>query len=175
MRREIFVGRRIEIYLTFVTIQRENRDIGGIGAFSKRNCQNIDFDYDALAKTLRRGRSSSKRKLHKLLRGQVDNMRSFLDSLAEVEDMYDCYFRELIPSFLLQRLPQTQDTQVDFLAFLTKNCWIACMLSRILRAHVMVSLWKSFFALMLVRLLLRLMLLTCHGSWGFFSTLCAVC
>ena len=67
VRREIFVVRRIEIHLSFVKIQREVvSDTGGIGPFSKRNCQKNDFHYHTLATALRRGRYSSKMKPPKL-------------------------------------------------------------------------------------------------------------
>ena len=48
------------------------------------------------------GLSSRSRKLPKLIGGQVDDIRFFLDSLAKLDDLRDCYVRDTIPVFLLQ-------------------------------------------------------------------------
>lgn len=61
--------------------------------FSKRSWRQFDLDYDGLATALRRGRSSSERHFPKILGRQVDDIRSFLDSLDEMEDIRDCYIR----------------------------------------------------------------------------------
>ena len=48
-----------------------------------------------------RGFSSRSSELPKLIGGHVDDIRLFLDSLAKLDDLRDCYIRDMIPVFLL--------------------------------------------------------------------------
>ena len=80
----------------------------------------VDFDYDdELATALTSSLSSSHRKLPKLLGGQVDDIRSFLDSLATFNDLRDCYFRDIMPALLPQRVCLT--------AGYTGSNWCSCL------------------------------------------------
>ncbi|CAM9276906.1 unnamed protein product, partial [Laminaria digitata] len=78
----------------------------GSSALSKCNRNKNDFDYelDAITTAVIRGLPSQSRKLPKLLGGQVNDIRLFLDSLARLDDLRYCYIRHLIPVFMLQRL-----------------------------------------------------------------------
>ena len=78
--------------------------IGGIGFFPKRKRQKTDFDYDEIATAVIRGLASSRRKLPKMFGAQVEDIRSIFDSLTMLDDVRDCHNRDLIPSFLLQRI-----------------------------------------------------------------------
>ena len=49
-----------------------------------------------------RGLSSRSRKLRKRIGGRVDDICSFLDSLAKLDGLGDYYIRDMIPLFLLQ-------------------------------------------------------------------------
>lgn len=65
------------------------RESGGIYSFSLTLTKQINFDYDKLATALTRGRPTAERKLPKLLDDQVKDIRTFLDFVANVEDMPD--------------------------------------------------------------------------------------
>ena len=82
------------------------RVFGGNNAVSKcnRDSNDIDYEHDAVRTAVVRGLSSRGRKLPKLIGGQVDDIRLFLDSLAKLDDLRECYIRDMIPVFLLQRL-----------------------------------------------------------------------
>ena len=58
-------------------------------AVSKCNRETNDFDheYDATRAAVVRGLSSRSRKISKLIGGQVDDIRLFLDSLAKLDDV----------------------------------------------------------------------------------------
>ena len=83
-------------------------NIGGIGSFSKRNRYNRDFfDYDKLASAVLSGISSPQKKLPKLETARVKDIRAFLNSLEETEDLRNCFVRDLIPSFVRQRMHES--------------------------------------------------------------------
>ena len=79
-------------------------NIGGIVFFSKRNRYNRDFDHDNLASAVLGGISSPQKKLLKLETAQVKDIRAFLNSVEETEDLRNCFLRDLIPSFVRQRI-----------------------------------------------------------------------
>ena len=85
----------------------EGRRVFGTNhAVSKCNRETPDFDceYDAIRTAVVRGLSSRSRKIPKLIGGQVDDIRLFLDRHAKLDDLGECYIRDMIPVFLLQRL-----------------------------------------------------------------------
>ena len=71
---------------------------------SNRETHDLDCEYDAIRTAVVRGLSSRSRKIPKLIGGQVDDIRLFLDSLAKLDNLRDCSIRDMIPVFLLQRL-----------------------------------------------------------------------
>ena len=80
--------------------------IGRTDIFSNHNRQKIDVDYDEIATAIIRGLSSSDWKLSKLLGGHVNDIRSFLDSLATVDGLrvVTITFGILFRSSFLQRI-----------------------------------------------------------------------
>ena len=71
---------------------------------SRNTSTKTEIDYDQLVAAMRQGLSSAKGKLPKLPTAQVSDIRSFLESLDKLEDLRGCFVRDLIPSFVLQRI-----------------------------------------------------------------------
>lgn len=80
--REMFAYVRLKPQLSIVNNTTISHEIGGVGTCSKAFGNIVDPDYDELATTLVRCRSSSNEKLSKVLDSHVKDVRLFLDSLA---------------------------------------------------------------------------------------------
>ena len=146
-------------------------NIGGIGSFSKRNRHNRDFDYDKLTSAVPSGISSPRKKLPRLETAQVKDIRAFLNSLEETEDLQNCYIRDLIPSFVRQRICMKSGYAGPSVRI--SDDLLDCLHICVERGLDGILLRKNRFALLLVRLLLLLMLQTWRGLFGVRLTLCA--